>query len=327
MAGFFKHYLRSRGAVVGYCAGCGGIFAVVFALYGLPLEAVLYPGALCLLLGAAVLGLDLLRQWSRHRQRVLVLHHMDPSRLPPPKTPAETELTTLAQQLFQQTQAQRTQDRTREQEALDYFAAWVHQIKTPIAAMRLLLREDPADHVRDLEAELFRVERYVELALSYLRLDGGGTDYLIREYALDAILRQAARKYAPLFIRSRVSLELEETGLQVLTDEKWLQLVVEQVLSNAVKYAPGGHVKVWCEGERLLVRDDGVGIAPEDLPRVFDRGFTGCNGRMDKRATGIGLYLSREICRRLGHTISLDSEPGKGTLVTIDLTRPELEVE
>ena len=193
--------------------------------------------------------------------------------------------------------------------------------------MRLLLREDPADHVRDLEAELFRVERYVELALSYLRLDGGGTDYLIREYALDAILRQAARKYAPLFIRSRVSLELEETGLQVLTDEKWLQLVVEQVLSNAVKYAPGGHVKVWCEGERLLVRDDGVGIAPEDLPRVFDRGFTGCNGRMDKRATGIGLYLSREICRRLGHTISLDSEPGKGTLVTIDLTRPELEVE
>ena len=148
----------------------------------------------------------------------------------------------------------------------------------------------------------------MELALSYLRLDGGGTDYLIREYALDAILRQAARKYAPLFIRSRVSLELEETGLQVLTDEKWLQLVVEQVLSNAVKYAPGGHVKVWCEGERLLVRDDGVGIAPEDLPRVFDRGFTGCNGRLDKRATGIhpGRFAETpaagEAQRRCHHT-------------------------
>ena len=139
--------------------------------------------------------------------------------------------------------------------------------------------------------------------------------------------RQAVRKYAPLFIRGKVSLDLRETGLRVLTDEKWLQLVVEQVLSNAVKYAPGGHVTVWAEGEWLLIEDDGVGIAREDLPRIFDRGFTGCNGRMDKRATGIGLYLCGQICRRLGHTITVDSEQGRGTRVTIGLARPYLEVE
>ena len=204
---------------------------------------------------------------------------------------------------------------------------WVHQIKTPIAAMRLMLQEDGTQRGRELEAELFRVERYVELVLSYLRLGGGSTDYLIRESALDPILRQAVRKYAPLFIRGKVSLDLRETGLRVLTDEKWLQLVVEQVLSNAVKYAPGGHVTVWAEGEWLLIEDDGVGIAPEDLPRIFDRGFTGCNGRMDKRATGIGLYLCGQICRRLGHTITVDSEQGRGTRVTIGLARPYLEVE
>lgn len=223
--------------------------------------------------------------------------------------------------------AQISASRAQEQESLDYYAAWVHQIKTPIAAMGLMLQEDPSQRGRELEAELFRVERYVELVLSYLRLGGGATDYLIREQPLDPILRQAARRYAPLFIRGKVSLELRETELRVLTDEKWLQLVVEQVLSNAVKYTPGGRVTVWTEGSWLMVEDNGVGVAPEDLPRIFDRGFTGCNGRMDKRATGIGLYLCRQICRRLGHTIAVDSEPGRGTRVTIGLARPYLEVE
>src|SRR5699024_342100 len=140
----------------------------------------------------------------------------------------------------------------------------------------------------------------------YLRLGSDSSDYMIREGELDTILRQAVRKYAPLFIRGKVSLELSPTGLRVLTDEKWLQLAVEQVLSNAVKYAPGGGVRIYARDTRLIVEDTGVGIAREDLPRIFERGFTGCNGRMDKRATGIGLYLCREICRRLGHTITAE---------------------
>ena len=212
-------------------------------------------------------------------------------------------------------------------ENVDYYTMWVHQIKTPIAAMGLILQGDESERGRALSVELFRVERYVELVLSYLRLGGGSTDYMIRNLDLDSVLRQAARKYAPLFIRGKVSLELRETGLKVLSDEKWLQLVIEQVLSNAVKYAPGGHVTVWAEGECLHIRDDGAGISAEDMPRIFERGFTGYNGRMDKRATGIGLYLSREICKKLGHTIEAASELGRGTCITIRLARPRLEVE
>ena len=215
----------------------------------------------------------------------------------------------------------------RIRESMDYYTMWVHQIKTPISAMRLILQDDESERGRALSTELFRIERYVELVLSYLRLGGGSTDYMIRQVDVDNMLRQAVRKYAPLFIRGKVALELRETALHVLSDEKWLQLVVEQVLSNAVKYAPGGHVKVWSEGERLFIQDDGVGIAAEDLPRIFERGFTGYNGRMDKRATGIGLYLSREICRKLGHTITVESELGKGTRVTVGLAQPYLEVE
>ena len=122
-------------------------------------------------------------------------------------------------------------------------------------------------------------------------------------------------------------MDLRETDLKVLTDEKWLQLVVEQLLSNAVKYAPGGKVTVYAQGERLVIEDNGVGISPEDLPRIFEKGFTGCNGRLDKRSTGIGLYLCRQICRRLGHTITVQSEPGRGTRVILGLARPYLEVE
>ena len=113
----------------------------------------------------------------------------------------------------------------------------------------------------------------------------------------------------------------------VCCDKLRINQIMINILSNAVKYAPGGHVKVWSEGERLFIQDDGVGIAAEDLPRIFERGFTGYNGRMDKRATGIGLYLSQEICRKLGHTITVESELGKGTRVTVGLARPYLEVE
>ena len=210
---------------------------------------------------------------------------------------------------------------------VEYYTLWAHQIKTPIAAMGLLLQDDDTDRGRELSAELFKIQQYVEMVLQYLRLGSDSTDYLIREVPLEPIVRQAARKYAQLFIRGKVSLNLRPMELKVLTDEKWLGFVVEQVLSNAVKYAPGGAVTVFAEGETLVIRDNGMGIAPEDLPRVFENGYTGCNGRTDKRSTGIGLYLCREICRRLGHRISVASRLGEGTEVRIALGRRTLEVE
>ena len=219
------------------------------------------------------------------------------------------------------------ENRDRLEDLTDYYTLWAHQIKTPIAAMGLLLQDDDTDRGRELSAELFKIQQYVEMVLQYLRLGSDSTDYLIREVPLEPIVRQAARKYAQLFIRGKVSLNLRPMELKVLTDEKWLGFVVEQVLSNAVKYAPGGAVTVFAEGETLVIRDNGMGIAPEDLPRVFENGYTGCNGRTDKRSTGIGLYLCREICRRLGHRISVASRLGEGTEVRIALGRRTLEVE
>ena len=322
-------YIRERIWFILLAALCAGIFAVVLFLYQLPVEAVGYAGLLCTVVLGVVTGAD----FFVYRRKVLLLESLQGQaallldQLPEPHGPKEEAYHALLLELDADRRNAISASDARQRETVDYYSTWAHQIKTPIAAMGLILQGDESEQGRDLSAELFRIERYVELVMSYLRLDGGSTDYLIREYQLDSILRHAARKYAPLFIRGKVGLDMQETGLRVLTDEKWLQLVVEQVLSNAVKYAPGGHVKVWNDGTWLFIEDDGAGIAQEDLPRIFERGFTGCNGRMDKRATGIGLYLCRQICGRLGHTIAVDSELGRGTKVTIGLARPYLEVE
>ena len=324
-----NRFIRERIWVLVLLAACAGIFAVVLYLYQMPVEAVGYAALLC----AVLLLLCAVVRFIWWRRRIVRLEEMEGhaslvlDQMPEPESLEAETYQKLLRELDEVRRQVSSAADARERENMDYYTMWVHQIKTPIAAMGLLLQGDETDRGRELRSELFRIEQYVELVLSYLRLGSDSTDYVIRDHDLDSILRQAARKYATLFIRGKVSLELRPTNLRVLTDEKWLQLVVEQVLSNAVKYAPGGHVMIYARDARLIIEDDGVGIAREDLPRIFERGFTGCNGRMDKRATGIGLYLCRETCRRLGHTITAESEPGQGTRVIIGLERPLLEVE
>lgn len=320
-------YVRERLGVLLLLVLCAAIFAAVLYLYDLPVEAVGYAGALCLAALAVWTAVDFVR-WNRRigaLENMLGRAALLMDTLPERGGRQEDLYQSLLRELDEGRRQLVSAADARQREMVDYYTMWVHQIKTPIAAMGLLLEDQERD--RELRVELFRIEQYVELALSYLRLGGSSTDYLIREYPLEGILRQAARKYAPLFIHGKVSLDLRETDLRVLTDEKWLQLVVEQVLSNAVKYAPGGRITIFTQGERLVIEDNGMGIAPEDLPRIFEKGFTGCNGRLDKRSTGIGLYLCRQICRRLGHTITAASEPGRGTRITIGLARPYLEAE
>lgn len=172
---------------------------------------------------------------------------------------------------------------------MDYYTLWTHQIKTPIAAMRLLLQEEET-HTGELEQELFKIEQYADMALQYQRLESLSSDLQLESCSLDGILRQALKKMATPFIRRRISLEFDGTGATVLTDEKWLTFVVEQLLSNALKYTPpGGRITLYLEADKtLVVEDNGIGIRAEDIPRIFERGFTGFNGRMDKKSTGIG---------------------------------------
>lgn len=328
---FFITYLRDRAKNIGVFLLFSLIFLCTFILYRLPVEAVLYPVGLCGVLGCVFLGLDMGRARERHRrlEQLSRLSGAVMGDFPAPTGQDDRDYQRIIS-LLRQEQTQREGEMQRRYgDMVDYYTVWAHQIKTPIASMRLTLQSQDSAAARQLLEELQRIEQYVEMVLAFLRLDSDSTDYLFREYDLDGIVRGAVRKFSTQFIRRHIALHYEPLSLRVLTDEKWLAFVVEQVLSNALKYTPdGGQVWVELEGAATLcIRDNGMGIAPEDLPRIFQKGYTGYNGRADKKASGLGLYLCRRICTNLGHTIDAQSTPGQGTTIRIHLEREQRWVE
>lgn len=240
----------------------------------------------------------------------------------------------LYQQMILEGERERRELRTRydekQREMADYYTMWTHQIKTPIAALRLLQQDQQgqteADRLRESE-ELFKIEQYAGMALYFARLDSPSSDFVFSGCDVRDIVKQAVRKYSVLFLRSGLSFRIEEFALQAVTDEKWLGFVVEQVFSNALKYTRQGGIAIYGadrEGDQqqgmvsyLVIEDTGIGIEESDLPRIFERGFTGYNGRMEQRSTGLGLYLCERIMRKMSHTIRVESIQGEGTKVIL----------
>ena len=328
MKGFRKTYLRGQLPGLGLGLGCCAVFAVTFRLYGLPLGAVGYPAALCAvgwLLFAFLRGAKAAR---KHTALSSLTAALTEDMLPPADTPEDADYRRIIALLQEAREKQEADFEGKYADMVAYYTLWAHQIKTPLAAMRLTLQNEDSPLSRRLTAELGRIERYVEMVLAYLRLDSTSTDYVLREYELDPILRAAVKKFSGEFIERRLALDLRPTGARVLTDEKWLSFVLEQLLSNALKYTPAGTISIYMEAPAVLcIADTGIGIAPEDLPRIFEPGYTGLNGRTDKHASGLGLYLCRRVCRNLGHGISVQSRPGQGTAVLLDLNRKAFVVE
>lgn len=226
----------------------------------------------------------------------------------------------------------------RQSQMRDYYSMWVHQIKTPISAMKLLLeveREELgqlicddeqsqyllSDNMDSFEDELFRIEEYVSMALQYQRVSSTENDFVLEKVSVDGVIRDTIKKYAKIMIRRHIGINYSGTGQEVYTDGKWLAFMLEQILSNAIKYTPQGVVTIETAEEKdrffVTIKDTGIGIKAEDLPRVFEKGYTGYNGHADKKATGIRLYLCRQMADKLGHTIRMESEIGKGTKVWI----------
>lgn len=302
------------------------IFFVIFWLYGLPLDAVGYAFLICTFIGSVGALIDFWHFFKQHKTLVdlqkRVMLSID--ELPEATNQSEEDYQKLIKVIHQDKIDLITQKDHDYEEMMEYYTLWAHQIKTPIAAMRLLLSDKEES---ECEEELFKIEQYVEMVLTYLKVDHQGNDFQFEFVDIDSCIKQCIRKYAKLFIRKKLQLNYEARSLQVLTDEKWLCFVIEQLLSNAIKYTPSGYVNIEVKDEMLIIEDSGIGIQKEDLPRVFEKGFTGYNGRKDKKSSGIGLYLVKQVCNRLGHKISIESELGKYTRVMIDLRHIDLEVE
>ena len=324
MRRFFR-YLRDCRYIGILFLLCGLFFSVVFSLYGIRAEAVWYPLLLCAAAALVFLIAGFRRSCARHREIGWLrfgegVYGDVADALPKPASLLEEDYQALIGRMGAREREEREKRETEARELEDYYSVWVHQIKAPIAVMKIMLQQEDTKENRELAAELFRVEQYADMALSYIRLGSGASDLVIQEYSLDEIVRRAIRKYAGQFIRRKLKVVYEGTDQWVLTDAKWLSLIIEQLLSNAVKYTAEGSITITVDDEKqLTVADTGIGIAPEDLPRIFEKGYTGYNGRTGKQSTGIGLYLCRMAADRLGHLITAESEPGKGSRFTVDL--------
>lgn len=325
-------YLKHNIAVIIAISLSFVIFLTVFALYFLPLEAV---GYAVLLTGIFILLLaivNFISFYGRHTALVKLKRSITVSNLdfPLSKGLIEEDYQELIR-IIDKSRTEIINDKDRAfTDMVDYYTVWAHQIKTPIAAMRLLLQSEQSDAYGELSEQLFKVEQYVEMVLQYLRMENMSGDLMFKRYSLDDIVKQAVRKYSKTFIRKNIKLNYEDLDCNILTDEKWLVFVVEQVLSNALKYTNEGEISIYMDGDlpdTLVIEDTGIGIEQEDLPRVFEKGFTGYNGRSDKKSTGIGLYLCRRILNKLSHTIVIESGVGKGTKVKIGLDAADIAAE
>ena len=316
-------YLKYRVKIMVTCAVVMAVFISTDLLFDMPRIAILYPLILTLVIGLIACGFDFYFFAKKHN-----LLTENPDELPSPKNLIEEDYQRIIKLMGEEAKMAEQNSSAKYTDMVEYYTVWAHQIKTPIAAMRLNLQSEDTETARKLMGDLGRIEAYVEMVLTFLRLDSNNTDYVIKEYDLDEIIRPAVRKFSREFILKKLKLEYEPVVFRTITDSKWLSFIIEQVISNAVKYTSEGSVRIYMNEPGILcIEDTGIGISAEDLPRIFENGYTGFNGREDKRASGIGLYLCKRISDNLGHKIYAESEAGKGTRIFLDMRAKKLDVE
>lgn len=328
MIRFLLKRIREKASGIIVFVLCAVVFAATFILYDLPAGAAIYPSAVSAVIWLAWVIVSGIKAYEKHKILSALTEALTEEMLPEAKSVDDEDYRRIIIMLREAERTRETASFAKFDEMVEYYTLWAHQIKTPIAAMRLTLQNEDTQLSRRLTAELGRIERYVEMVLAYLRLDSTTNDYVLREYDLDPIVKGAVKKFSREFIERHLSLELKPSGMRVLTDEKWLSFVLEQIISNALKYTPEGKISIYPEEPAVLcIQDTGIGIDPSDLPRIFEHGYTGNNGRTDKRASGLGLYLCGRVCKKLGHTLKVESEPGIGTVVKLGLSRKKLTAE
>ena len=306
------------------------IFCTIFFLYNLPMEACIYACVLCFVLESVCMCVAFFRYAAKYKslEQLKAQNASGYLELQEAQGKIEECYQEIVQKMEKQQQQLIYQNDEETTELLDYYTMWVHQIKTPIARMHLLLTEAQFPEKKEVEIALFQIEQYAEMVLQSIRLFSDSTDFVLKQYSLEDIVRQAVRKHAKVFIGKKIALDFKGCPIEVLTDEKWLLFVIEQLLSNALKYTKSGSIFIYLDEEAektLVIEDTGIGIYAEDLPRVFEKGFTGYNGREDKKSTGIGLYLCKRVMDKLTHTITIESQVGKGTKMRLGLASVEVE--
>ena len=318
---FVKHYLISHRRylyLIGLLLSSLVLFAYIFEGYR---NFLLYLTGILAFLSLLLVIWDAVAGYQACRKEVLYGEGL-------PETPLEL---VLSQKLATSQQAQREQTTVSIEtynDLMDYYTLWVHQIKTPIAASQLLVKNiEDSDLRQQMEQELFKIDSYANVVLQYLRLESFHDDLVLKRVPLEELVKEVVRKYAIFFIQKGLTVDLHDLDVAVITDRKWLLVIIEQLLSNSLKYTSTGGIEIYFKDQTLFMKDSGIGIKDSDILRVFERGFSGYNGHMTQQSSGLGLYLSKKIAEQLGHKISLHSEVGQGTTVAIRFEEKKLVMD
>ena len=302
------------------------IFVLIFYLYNLPFEALFYSGLLCFVAALIVSIID----FNNYRKSYIDLKYLESNILNSMEDlPRSLDIRVeyyqkIIERLHNEVEKLKIEDNKKMEDLADYYSMWIHQIKTPIAAINFLLDNEEID-VKAFRQELFKIERYVEMVLTYIRLGSETSDYVITSINLDEVVRENIKKYATLFINKKIKLNYVSHETYVISDKKWLGFAFEQLLSNAIKYTKsGGEISINISESELIIEDNGIGIYEEDLPRIFEQSFTGLNGRYEKKSSGLGLYLCKKTLDKLQHKIEITSEVNKGTKVIVSFPKKDM---
>ena len=318
---FLKHHLYSRRFILLLLLivfSIMGMFAFIFEDGRSLLE---YQLLLAFLLASFFLGMDLASAYKEYRNQLFYASGR-------PQTALEVLLFEKLALLEMDKKNRAIEEREKLNDLMDYYTLWAHQIKTPIAASSLLVGEIEDKKVKNqLEQELFKIESYVNIVLQYLRLESFHEDLVLKKENVEDLVKEIVKKYAIFFIQKGLSLSLHDLDRTIITDRKWFVVILEQVLSNSLKYTSQGGIEIYFQEDTLYIKDSGLGIQDADLLRVFERGFSGYNGRLTQQSSGLGLYLSKKIADELGHQISIASQVGQGTTVMISFSEKKMIFE
>ena len=318
---FFLAYLRSRSRLFVYLLALAFLvllFQFLFASLGIYF---LYFFLLCCFVTILFFAWDILVEMQGYRQEILYGEREA-------KSPLERALAEKLEAREMELYQQRSDAERKLTDLLDYYTLWVHQIKTPIAASQLLVAEVADRQLKQqLEQEIFKIDSYTNLVLQYLRLESFHDDLVLKQVQIEDLVKEIIRKYALFFIQKGLNVNLYDLDKEIVTDKKWLLVVIEQIISNSLKYTKEGGLEIYMEGQELCIKDTGIGIKNSDVLRVFERGFSGYNGRLTQQSSGLGLYLSKKISEELGHQIRIESEVGTGTTVRIQFAQVNLVLE
>ena len=318
---FLKHHLYSRRFILSLLLiifSIMGMFAFIFEDGRSLLE---YQLLLAFLLASFFLGMDLASAYKEYRNQLFYASGR-------PQTALEALIFEKLALLEMDKKNRAIEEREKLNDLMDYYTLWAHQIKTPIAASSLLVGEIEDKKVKNqLEQELFKIESYVNIVLQYLRLESFHEDLVLKKENVEDLVKEIVKKYAIFFIQKGLSLNLHDLDRTIITDKKWFVVILEQVLSNSLKYTSQGGIEIYFQEDTLYIKDSGLGIQDADLLRVFERGFSGYNGRLTQQSSGLGLYLSKKIADELGHQISIASQVGQGTTVMISFSEKKMIFE